>query len=333
MREYRFDVVRVVCMTYLVMYVHLYGYIYPQGRMTFYQPVSIAMAHACLGLFTFVSGYLLGKKYLFGQHGNSDICAFYKKRILRIIPLFVIASIALWLIGFNKGESTVNGLLCISPFVDPKPRTLYYIPIILWCYLATPLLSRYGLRWRVYGSLSIIAVLTVACCLYSSIDNRFVFNVFFYLVGLISASYFEWKFKTPYNTTIKVIAILAFVLTVAIIIHYSKQYSTSAQLGIGAAGVFVILFSCEGITNLFFGSQNSSGHGFKAHICKIIGIVSYASMASYMFHRFFYWTAEKIWNPSDASIKWCYMIVVVYPIILALSYTIQKLYDNAVKRL
>ena len=30
MREYRFDVVRVVCMTYLVIYVHLYEYIFLQ---------------------------------------------------------------------------------------------------------------------------------------------------------------------------------------------------------------------------------------------------------------------------------------------------------------
>ena len=76
MREYRFDVVRVVCMTYIVAYFHLYGYVYLQGQ----PPVSIAMAHACLGLFTFVSGYLLGRKYSFGQQGNSQIWLFYKKQ-------------------------------------------------------------------------------------------------------------------------------------------------------------------------------------------------------------------------------------------------------------
>ena len=68
MREYRFDVARVICMTYLVTYVHLYGYIYPYDPAS-YNHVSVAMAHACLGVFTFVSGYLLGKKYCFGQQG------------------------------------------------------------------------------------------------------------------------------------------------------------------------------------------------------------------------------------------------------------------------
>ena len=34
MRDYRFDVARVVCMTYIVAFMHLYGYVYPQGRVT-----------------------------------------------------------------------------------------------------------------------------------------------------------------------------------------------------------------------------------------------------------------------------------------------------------
>ena len=38
MREYRFDVVRVVCMTYLIMFFHLYGYIYPHDETPFYTP-------------------------------------------------------------------------------------------------------------------------------------------------------------------------------------------------------------------------------------------------------------------------------------------------------
>ena len=130
MREYRFDVVRVLCMTYIITIAHLYGYIFPQARMSFCYPGMMAMTYACLGSFTFVSGCLLGKKYRFGQAGDADVRTFYKKRILRIFPLFVVASIALWLINFNGTEDSLNGLLCISPFVDPRPKTLYYIPII-----------------------------------------------------------------------------------------------------------------------------------------------------------------------------------------------------------
>ena len=121
MREYRFDVVRVVCMTYVVAYFHLSGYVYPHGLIGGCYSLSMALAHASLGLFTFVSGYLLGKKYKFGQYGDAGVWTFYKKRILRVFPLFVLASAALWLIGLNGARATLNGLLCISPFVNPVP--------------------------------------------------------------------------------------------------------------------------------------------------------------------------------------------------------------------
>lgn len=319
MREYRFDVVRVVCMTYLVTFVHLYQYIYPEGRMTSWQPASIGMAHACLGVFTFVSGYLLGTKYSFGQEGNTTVWLFYKKRLLRIFPLFLLASLALWLIDFNDTASTLNGILCISPFVDPKPMTLYYIPVILWCYLITPLLSRHGLRWRLTGSLLVVVLLVAARYFFPSIDNRFVFNVFFYMVGLVTAPCFDWKSHTPYGNAFKTAAVLTFVCLLAYGISHSLFDSNAAQMALGALGVFVILFVCEAISHLLF-SPTRRG--------TLILIVSYASMATYMFHRFFYWAAERIWNPTDTTVKWLFMIVVVYPLILLFSWAIQKLYDK-----
>ena len=330
MREYRFDVVRVVCMTHIVAYAHLNEYIYPQGRMTIYYPAYVAMVHACLGLFTFISGYLLGKKYSFGQQGDGDVWTFYKKRIIRIVPLFVVASITLWLIDFNDVKSTMNGLLLISPFVDPKPRTLYYIPVILWCYIVTPLVSRHESKWRVIGCLSLLGVLFIARFLFPSIDNRFIFNVFFYFVGVVSASCFDWKLNTFLGKTIKMFVVLAFVLLVEVVTRYSLLLTSLRQMLLGAVGVFVIFFICEGISHLLFESHNDHKSQIKTLACRIVHIVSYASMTCYMFHRFFYWAAEKVWNPSDTTVKWLFMAGVVFPIIITFSYMIQKLYDKSV---
>ena len=279
MREYRFDVVRVVCMTYLVAFFHLSGYVYPNGLTGVCHSLSMALAHASLGLFTFVSG------------------------------------------------------LCISPFVNPVPMTLYYIPLILWCYLVTPLLSRNGLRWRVLCGLSVFALLVVARILFPSIDNRFVFNVSFYLAGIVSAPCFDWKFGSRYGKVFKSSAVLGFMVLVIAMLHSSVLKGAAGQMAIGALGVFVILFICEAISNLLFDNPITSQHGFKAIACRLVSLISYASMACYMFHRFFYWAAEKLWNPADTTVKWLFMAGIVYPIILVLSYAIQKLYDNAVKRL
>ena len=331
MREYRFDIARVICMTYIVTYVHLYEYIYPHDQTATYFYVCVAMAHACLGVFTFVSGYLLGKKYCFGQQGNVDVWKFYEKRLLRVIPLFIVASILLWLVDFNDADATLNGLLCISPFVNPKPRTTYYIPIILWCYLVTPLVSRHGLKWRVWTCLSLMGLLVAARCVFPSIDPRMVFNVFFYFVGIVTAACFDWKLNTSYGPAVKTIAGLALALLITAAILFSLK-STFWQLVIGATGMLVILFVCDDMSKLLFDTRDTQNGDMKAFAARIISLVSYASMACYMFHRFFYWLAPKIWYPSVASVKWIYMVGIVFSVIVVISYAIQKLYDSLAKK-
>ena len=182
MRDYRFDVARVVCMTFIVVFVHLYGYIY-DVKSAYFIPACATLTDACLGLFTFVSGYLLGKKYVFGKEGNCGVWIFYKKRVLRIIPLFVLSAFVLWLIGFNDTKSTLNGLMCISPFVKPRPMTLWYIPVILICYLITPLVSRDSLKWRVCSSILFIGGLVMMGKYFPSTDKRLLFIMSFYLGG------------------------------------------------------------------------------------------------------------------------------------------------------
>lgn len=51
-------------------------------------------------------------------------------------------------------------------------------------------------------------------------------------------------------------------------------------------------------------------------------------MACYMLHRLFFWAGEKIHNPDNESIKWAYMAGIVFPVMIYLSYLIQKCYDT-----
>ena len=95
-------------------------------------------------------------------------------------------------------------------------------------------------------------------------------------------------------------------------------------------GVFPLLFGCEHVANRAF-PHNSSDE--VSPIGSLIKNVSYASMACYLFHRLFFWAGEMIWNPSADCLKWVYMSGVVFPIMLVLSFYIQKLYDKLVKNL
>ena len=334
MRDYRFDVARVVCMTYIVVFVHLYGYIY-NVKSAYFIPVCATLTDACLGLFTFVSGYLLGKKYVFGKHGICSVWTFYKKRILRIVPLFVLSVFILWLIGFNDTGSSINGLLCISPFVKPRPMTLWYIPVILLCYLITPLVSRNSLKWRICSSLLIWGGLVLLERVIPSIDKRLMFNMFFYLGGVISSPRFDWRFKIHYGNMVKILCVMVF-LTLLVLGHmFANFHSLSYKRWSAGIGVFAILFLCEYMSNIIF-KINVENRGMKRTRLHdiaiwIVGTVSYASMACYMFHRLFFWMGELVWNPSVVWVKWIYMGCIVFPLMLGLSYYIQKYYDLLIK--
>lgn len=320
-RDYRFDVARVVCMTYIVAFVHLYAYIHTEVISAVVIPSHAVLTDSCLGLFTFCSGYLLGKKYLFDN--LSDVWLFYKKRLFRIIPLFLIAAIALYLIGFNGGRATLNGVLCISPFITPRPMTLWYIPVIMICYAITPLVSRKDFSWRIICSLVFFFFIVALKHFFPSIDKRLQFNLLFYLIGLVSAPFFDWKYKkVPY---IKMLYVLIFISFLAILQVYAPHVLASYRKFWGGVGVFAILFVCEWLSDIIFNKDNKTAH--------IIGHVSYASMACYMFHRLFFWAGEMIWNPSELWVKWLYMAGVAFPFMLILSYYIQKSYDTGVEKM
>ena len=107
MREYRFDVVRVVCMTYLVAYFHLYGYVYTINQMDIVYSASTAMAHACLGLFTFVSGYLLPFISAMRELSLFVILVTANNRILTTLLLFYDEK------GYTQFSNAVNLLIII----------------------------------------------------------------------------------------------------------------------------------------------------------------------------------------------------------------------------
>lgn len=316
-RDYRFDIARVLCMTFIVAFCHLYAYIHTEVLAASVIPWCAVVTSACLGLFSFTSGYLLGSKYCFKN--RQELWIFYKKRVLRVFPLFIAAAILLYLIGFNNSRSSLNGMLCLSPFIEPRPLTLWYIPVILVCYIITPLVCRKGFRWRFISALIVILIVMALGVLFPSIDWRLTFNMLFYLIGLVSAPYFDWKFKkSPF---IKWLTIITFIILCAITQIYEpgKTYIRS----FAGFGVFAILFVSEFITDGIFGKGGV--------MTSVMTNISYASMACYMFHRFFFWFGELIWNPEIQWIKWVYMAGIVFPISIIISYYIQLGYDKLLK--
>ena len=158
-------------------------------------------------------------------------------------------------------------------------------------------------------------------------DGRLLFNVFFFMVGVISSSCIDWRMNFQYGKFMKLLMIMVFIFLVCIG-HTNDNFHLKLYRRIaGGIGVISLLFVCEYISNLFFDSVNNMKDRWKGQICSLIGYVSYASMACYMFHRLFFYVGEKIYNPDTPCVKWLYMAGIVFPVMMYLSFYIQKYYD------
>lgn len=136
---------------------------------------------------------------------------------------------------------------------------------------------------------------------------------------------------------IKTLSVLLFIALLIIGQIHSNFHSLLYKRVVASIGVFVLLFLCEYISNVVFG-KNDEKQDKKPNqpfnlVQRLISTISYASMACYMFHRLFFWMGEQIWNPSVVWIKWLYMGCLIFPIMLVLSYYIQKYYNLLIKRL
>lgn len=316
-RDFRFDIARAVSMCYIIAALHLSQYLGLQYYI-YETYIGRLITFSCLGLFTFMSGYLIGGKYDFTPSTDSttkSILLFYKKRFVRIYPLFLVATILLYVIGFNKLKASIGGLLGIAPFVAQQPKTLWYISMLMIFYLITPLVNRKSIWWKVLISTGFILLFGLLK-LFIHVDIRFIFNLFFYCLGLVmSGIKIGYISKTDHsNIWFHIVIIVAFV---AVLLLTNRWFPNSISFfSVSALGV-VALFS---LSNLLSNIHNKA-------FFKIVGFVSYASMVCYMFHRFFYWVGLELCSPAETIWKIVYLEI-VFIFGLVVSYFIQCGYDR-----
>ena len=87
MRDISIDIIRAISMIYVIAIWHLSNYTQTFSlEGTFPYCITVAI----MGTFMFVSGFLLKGKY--NITGKDDVINFFKKRFIRIIPLYILAA-------------------------------------------------------------------------------------------------------------------------------------------------------------------------------------------------------------------------------------------------
>lgn len=283
----------------------------------------VKMTYASLGTFTFISGYFLKKKEL---RSMNDCKKFYITRLKRFWIPFFISALTFWVIGEVVGKpwftSPLNfglSLVGLSCFWEPMPSTLWFMVMMVLCYLITPiLLYKSNQGQRVVRAVLLMGLLVLLYRL-GHLDERLLVYIPMYLLGLCLPDSFT---QTIRDHKIEVVIVTA--LLFGTVIVTSKLEGLLLNYAVVPIGYPFIISLSEIL---------SSSQGMR----EAASVVSYSSMNMYFFHRQMYLCSIFLFNISmfpnfhGATMPLWFAIIVVIPIIFTVSYFLQKGYDRMLK--
>lgn len=312
MRDIKYDIARSLAMIWIVGVYHLSEYI---NQPLHEQQWARVITWGCLGTFTFISAYFLtGKNEL---KRKDQILTFYKKRVKRFYPLFVLSALTMLLIGFNTSEQTWKGLLGISTFCAPQINTLWYISMLMTFYLLTPFLQQGTIVHKLFKYITIITIVILFKIIFhTGVDNRFFYYFTVYMIGVICARHASSMLEHNLYSSrwLQICGWLIYITCITIIMI--KPDMPILMMIAGIISIYLLLTLSKQITK--FPKLN-----------RLTQFFSYGSMAAYLFHRQIYYIGLSIPGMQGAnSHTLLYLIFIVLPIIFIISYYIQLYYDR-----
>ena len=301
------DNARALCMLWVVGIYHMRGYLGVtlsiQGDIIF-NNITIA----ALGTFTFLSAFFLRKKQI---KSHRDILLFYKKRLVRVYPFFLLSSVLFLILrSFTSVFSFITCLLGVCPFFEPVPITLWFISMLLFFYFLTPIIlyikNTHGLLCSVIIPIILFLLMYVLNTIhFVSVDRRwFIYFPIYFCTLLLSK---DLK-KNKSILVFLVSAFILFIICIPDIYIWAEQYIIMQWL-IAIVGIIIV------VTTSFYIDR------FK-HISNILSYISYGSMVSYLFHRQFFGIMYKVFG------RFSFFSALIFCIILLVfSFGAQKTYD------
>ena len=306
-RNLQLDLARALCVLWIVGFWHLINYLPSEYKLEGNNLVVCKeITYGVLACFTFLSGFFL-KKYDFNN--INDVIIFYKKRLTRFYPLFVVASFCLFVCGSSINQ-VLFAIIGLSMFVPTPIPTLWYFSMLLLFYLFTPLLKMKGrsVKIKVLISFFIFLLFVIG---YLFADQRFIMYLPFYILGLnLSNSYVE---RLNHYT---------FILSVALFVAFCYIGSDNLAMQIiqAAVGVIVILSFC----NISYNDKMRVPVTFVAE----------SSMCAYLFHRPVYTVFTFLLGKSKPFHYMPIHIAIVAIIALfVVSYFIQRYYNIIINKI
>ncbi|MGZ4906008.1 MAG: acyltransferase family protein [Halobacteriota archaeon] len=307
-----------------------------------------------LGAFFFLSGFVLGYR---DRNFNtwSDVMIFYKKRLIRIYPLYlaaltvaVSAFILFPRLHFSLSASQalvyalgLQGLL--GPNYAPDFYMFWFVGVILLCYLIYPLMMRYGSnsKAKLLSISAAIFVLFLSMRLFFGIvDVRFFLYYFVFVSGII-VSIFDIKKLGKRNTYVGATLLLFLLMTThSALYHYqlpdNQSYASIAEQ-FSPYAYFALFLILNAMMLLFipllycFANYLSS----LTTLIPAILLVSYASYAIFLFSPLILAGVHTVFTGMHAftgPLGVILLIIFGVSVSCLLGYSLQRAADRTIKK-
>lgn len=308
------DIMRALSMLWIIAVYHVCSYTHIDVRGHY----TAQFTFAVLACFTFISGYLLGKNKFCNF---SDVKSFYKKRFLRIWPLFFIACTSLlavkyladfdYINNFKQYLATIFGL---SLFFPPVPKTVWYASFIILMYAITPIILLPKKKITRLSVAVLIFILMLVAVKFGA-HKRLILFYPYYPLGLLLS---DNKKILDVNYLRDIIIM---VLSVIIALSVNHLYNDSRIYAMQYIIDFCWLTAICEFAKLLGKIKVAE---------KFWYFLSFGSFAAYLFHRQFLGLIIYLYG-SKLPIWLCYLVAI--PLLMIISYFVQYFYDICVKKL
>ena len=311
-RNIGIDLLRGLSILYIVGFWHLFNY--TEAFPKYNNFLTYRFTLIILGTFVFISGYFIGiKDIVFNKHAISD---FYKTKLLRIYPLYLIAISLFTFFNLSNLLTSLKAGLLISMFIKPAPPTLWFITMLMLYYVISPFIIQayktIEIRYLMICYIFFIAILIYYPYFTKKLDIRIIMYFPSFAFGIFVAA--KQKMETIKNSK-------GFYLSIIITILVSFFKTPHSQLNSIMKIPMILLCS------YFIFTLSKKIVVTSTHVYKKIIFLSYSSYCMYLFHRPIFISLKKIYFPNDYLYQIVYLVIFCLPCILFCSFTIQKLFD------
>ena len=269
-----------------------------------------------LGLFSFLSGLLLSMRY--NINSKQNVVQFYKRRFLRIYPLFLVSLTGFFLTSRIDLRTYISSILLINMFLPLPLQTLWFVTMILVFYVFTPLfLYKYNHTRTIVLSVLILVSWIVIHLTTQLIDSQlplyFVPFVMGILVGRATTSYVIIQRKYTVG-----IGIVSFLSAYYFLFHFDQEILKMITIDVAILAAIPPFFAMGRILIRWVPAT-------------IISFLSISSFGVYLIHRFTFAVGLRFHNPRGVLLSIIYLGFIILPITFIIAYFVQNIYDSLLR--